>query len=205
MTKKMVITLSRQYGSGGREAGKKLAEALGFAYFDKELISRAAQESGLGEEFFERDGEQVASKLSYLFSYATGSAGATEETLPLSDRVFIAQTKMIKKVAEEGNCVIVGRCSDYILQDEFETIDVFVHADWEARIARVMERNDLDRAGAIDRIKKTDKRRATYYQHYTDRKWGDVANYDIAVSTSAIGIDGTVELLRRYVELYQQA
>lgn len=203
MSKKTVITLSRQYGSGGREAGKKLAEALGFAYYDKELIARAAQDSGLGEEFFVRDGEQVASKLSYLFSYASGNAGANEETLPLSDRVFIAQTKMIKKVAEEGDCVIIGRCSDFILQDEFETVDVFIHADWNARIARVMERNGLDRAGAIDRIRKTDKRRATYYQHYTDRKWGDVANYDIAVSTSAIGIDGTVELLRRYVELYR--
>jgi cytidylate kinase len=203
-TEKTIVTVSRQYGSGGREVGKKLAEMLGLAYYDKELIARAAEESGLGEEFFESNGEQVKNRLSYLFAYAAGNSGATKETLPLSDRVFIAQAEVIKQIADEGGCVIIGRCSDYVLDDR-RTIDVFIHADWEARIDRVMKRNSIDRDAAIDRIRKTDKRRATYYQHYTDRKWGDVANYDISVSTSSIGIDNTVKLLARYIEIADAA
>jgi cytidylate kinase len=200
-TDKTVITVSRQYGSGGREVGKKLAEKLGIAYYDKELIALAAKESGVGEEFFEKEGEQVVNPFAYLFSYALEGSGASQDALPLSDRIFIAQAKIIKQIATEGDCVIVGRCSDYVLDQDFDSIDVFVHSDRESRVTRVMQRNDLDRTGAIDRIKKTDKRRSTYYQHYTDRRWGDTVNFDLALSTSKIGIDGAVELLGRYVEL----
>ncbi len=200
-TGKTIITVSRQYGSGGREVGKRLAEKRGLAYYDKELIARAAKESGVGEEFFEKEGEQVANPLSFLFSYALEGSGTSQDALPLADRIFIVQAKIIKQIATEGDCVIVGRCSDYVLDQDFDSIDVFVHSDWESRITRVMRRNDLDREGAIARIKKTDKRRSTYYQHYTDRRWGDTVNYDLSLSTSKIGIDGTVDLLDRYVEL----
>ena len=115
---KTVVTISRMYGSGGREVGKQLAGALGLTYYDKELIARAAQESGLDEELVEKAGESTASPLSYLFSYASGTSSVSEDTLPLSDRVYIAQSRIIKQIAREGGCVIVGRCSDYVLEGE---------------------------------------------------------------------------------------
>ncbi len=202
---KTVVTISRMYGSGGREVGKQLAGALGLTYYDKELIARAAQESGLDEELVEKAGESTASPLSYLFSYASGTSSVSEDTLPLSDRVYIAQSRIIKQIAREGGCVIVGRCSDYVLEGEVRAINVLIRADWDARVSRVMTRNQLDQAAAVERIKKTDKRRASYYQHYTGRKWADANNYDIAISTTTIGIGGTVELLKRYVELFNSA
>lgn len=202
---KTVVTISRMYGSGGREVGKQLAGALGLIYYDKELIARAAQESGLDEELVEKAGESTASPLSYLFSYASGTSSVSEDTLPLSDRVYIAQSRIIKQIAREGGCVIVGRCSDYVLEGEVRAINVLIRADWDARVSRVMTRNQLDQAAAVERIKKTDKRRASYYQHYTGRKWADANNYDIAISTTTIGIGGTVELLKRYVELFNSA
>ncbi|MDY2626454.1 MAG: cytidylate kinase-like family protein [Coriobacteriales bacterium] len=202
---KTVVTISRMYGSGGREVGEQLAEALGLTYYDKELIARAAQESGLDEELVEKAGESTASPLSYLFSYASGTSSVSEDTLPLSDRVYIAQSRIIKQIAREGGCVIVGRCSDYVLEGEVRAINVLIRADWDARVSRVMTRNQLDQAAAVERIKKTDKRRASYYQHYTGRKWADANNYDIAISTTTIGIGGTVELLKRYVELFNSA
>lgn len=202
---KTVVTISRMYGSGGREVGKQLAGALGLTYYDKELIARAAQESGLDEELVEKAGESTASPLSYLFSYASGTSSVSEDTLPLSDRVYIAQSRIIKQIAREGGCVIVGRCSDYVLEGEVRAINVLIRADWDARVSRVMTRNQLDQAAAVERIKKTDKRRASYYQHYTGRKWADANNYNIAISTTTIGIGGTVELLKRYVELFNSA
>ena len=196
-----VITISRQYGSGGREVGKKLAEALGLTYYDKEIIAQAAEQIGLDEDSIEKASEQSASPFSYLFSYATGGSAVSEDTLPLSDRVFIAQSRIIKKAASEGGCVIIGRCSDYVLEGEVDAVNILVRADWEARVVRVMERNNIDRDAAIDRIKRIDKRRAAYYQHYTGRKWSDSEHSELTLSTTPIGIDGAVELISHYLKL----
>ena len=192
---KTVVTISRMYGSGGREVGKQLAGALGLTYYDKELIARAAQESGLDEELVEKAGESTASPLSYLFSYASGTSSVSEDTLPLSDRVYIAQSRIIKQIAREGGCVIVGRCSDYVLEGEVRAINVLIRADWDARVSRVMTRNQLDQAAAVERIKKTDKRRASYYQHYTARGSNATSSCSTALLTSGTWIRITEALL----------
>ncbi|NTU88806.1 MAG: cytidylate kinase-like family protein [Actinobacteria bacterium] len=201
-SKKTIIVISRQYGSGGRDVGKNLAQDLGIAYYDKALIARAAQESGLSEEFFEKEGEAVYNPFTYLFSYVSSGAGIKEDALPVADRGFLIQSKVIKGIAANESCVIIGRCADYILEGVEDFLNVFIHADFETRIARVMERNDItDRDVAITRVKKTDKNRATYYQHYTDKRWGLAANYDTSISTSSFGVDGAVELIKQCLEI----
>lgn len=201
-TEKTIVVISRQYGSGGRDVGRILAEKLGISFFDKELIALAAEESGLSKEFLEKEGEAILTPLSYLLSYASGNSGIQEETLPVSDQGFLAQAKIIKQIVEENSCVIVGRCADYVLEDVEEYLSVFIYGDFDARVDRVMERNDItDRDAAISRVKKTDKHRANYYHHYTDRKWGLAENYDLSISTSSLGIEGAVELIARAVSL----
>jgi cytidylate kinase len=192
---KSIITISRQYGSGGREIGKRVAERLGYAYFDHELIKRAAADSGISEELIREDGEGAMSKFSSLLSYANIVIGKDEDTLPLADRMFLAQSRIIKQVADEGPCVIIGHSGDYFLADHDGLLNVFIHADWEARVARVMERNELNEHDAIARIKKIDRIRAAYYEQHTDLKWGMAPNHDVSLSSSYFGIDGTVNAI----------
>ncbi len=195
-----IITINRQYGSGGREVGEKLAAELGYAYYDKELIRRAVEESNIGAEFFEKEGEGLRDPLSYLLSFGLGATGRDEDSLPLTDRVFLVQARVIKQIASEGNCVIIGHCADYILNDRDDVLNIYIHSDWDSRVARVMRRNDLTEAEAISRIKKTDRSRALFYQQYTENRWGDAANYDISLSSSRFGIEGTMKLIENVVE-----
>lgn len=199
---KMIITIGRQYGSTGYEIGKKLANDLGIKLYDKEMLKRAAQESGLCEEIFETHDEKPTS--SFLYSLVMGSSMGYPNTyadMPLNHKVFLAQFDAIKKIASEGPCVMVGRCADYALEEFDHVANIFVYADLEARIRRVARELDMSDAKAKDFILKNDKKRASYYNYYTNKEWGDAKGYDLCLNSAKLGIDGAVEVIKSYLEI----
>lgn len=197
-----IITIGRQFGSGGREIGIRLAKALNVPFYDKELLRKAAEKSGLCEKIFENFDERPKSLLysiamdSYLFSLP--GAGASDS---LEQKVYLATYDAIRHVADEGPCVLIGRCADYALKDRDDVINVFVTAPIENRIKRVAARNGITENEAKDRIKKTDKSRASYYNYYSAKDWGDAKSYDLCIDSSLLGIDGTVELLKELIRI----
>jgi cytidylate kinase len=190
MEKKILVTIGREYGSGGRTLGKALAEALGIAYYDKELITETARESGMDEEILKEFDEK---NNNFLFSYSVG--GDYTNDLPLDSKVFLAQFETIKKIADRQSALFVGRCSDYILREYPDCISVFVYADKEARIQKVMERDGMARKEAEKHMDKIDKKRMNYYEYYTGRDWRDMHNYDICIKTSEIDTESAVALI----------
>lgn len=201
MTKR-IITISRQYGSGGREVGEYAAKLLGYAYYDKELVNRAAKLGDIDPDMLRTSSEGIKGMLSNLLSYADIATGKDEDSLPLVDRIFLIQSRTIRQIADEGPCVIIGHCADYVLAEYQDVLNVFIHSDYQSRVARVMKRNDLSENEAIARIRKTDKNRAHYYEQYTDKPWGNAANYDISLSSSYFGIEGTAKLIAEIAENY---
>ncbi len=200
MSKKFVVAVSRQYGSGGHEVGRKLAEKLGVKFYDKELLSKIAQDSGMSKNLIEFYDEMPSKSL--LFSLAMDAYPMSFTEVPINQKVFQAQVETIKKIASEGSCVIIGRCADSILADEEGLVSVFIHADMDSKIARVMDRDGLSEDKARDRIIKTDKKRASFYNFYSlDKRWGDVNSHDLTIDSAVLGIDGTVELLYSYLKL----
>lgn len=202
-----VITIGRQYASGGRHVGEKLAERLGIPYYDKSILAEAARESGICEELFEKHDEKPTRSL--LFSMMTGSSQMIGDTgtfmgMPLNHQIFLAQFEAIRHVAAQGPCVIVGRCADYVLRDQPNAISVFVKADLASRVVRAIERG-ADSTKAEEIVRKQDKQRASYYNYYATDTWGDVNNYDLCVDTGKLGIDGTVDLLEQYVLMREAA
>lgn len=200
---KNIITISRQYGSGGREIGAKLAASFGIPFYDNELITRAAKESGYAEAAF-HNAETKATN-SFLYSIAMGmSAYGNQEIgfshLSLDDRIYLAQSDIIRKVAEEGPCVIVGRCADYVLKDMENVIHVFVHADMEFRKDRAIQMDHLDPNKAEDTILKIDKRRANYYNYHSGEKWGQATNYHLSINSGFVGIDNAVDCIKAYAD-----
>ena len=197
--KKFVLTIGRQFGSGGKEIGFKVAEKLGVKCYDKELIQVAAKESGLCEQIFESHDEKPTQSFLYSLVMDTYSMGYNNTgfiDIPISHKVFLAQFDAIKKLADTESCVIVGRCADYALEDYEDVINVFIYADIDNRIERIKERKDIKKdSSAKDLIIKTDKKRASYYNYYTNKKWEDAKSYDITINSSLFGIDGTVDLL----------
>lgn len=198
MTNK-IITISRQYGSGGREIGKKLAEALGVPFYDNELITMAAKTSGYTEEVFKNAEQQPTGSLLYSLSMM-GTANALAFDLPLGDKLFIIQSNIIKEIADKGGCVIVGRCADYVLKDNPNCVKFYIHADMASRVERATKLYGLDKNKAEEKIQKFDKKRASYYNYYTNLKWGVASNYNLTVDSSVLGTEKTVDLLKRYVE-----
>lgn len=198
MKHKTVITISRQYGSGGREIGRKLAEELGIPFYDKELISLTAKKSGLGEDWLREVDEKASSSLLYSLSM-TGSMGSGFD-LPLNDKVFLLQSDIIREVAKEGSCVIVGRCADYVLKEEARCINLFIHADLSKRVERAVQVYNQPAAKAESIVLKTDKRRATYYNYYTGIKWGGVENYDLSLDSGRVGPEGAVKVIKAFIE-----
>ena len=198
---KSIITIGRQFGSGGHEIAEKLATKLDIPFYDKELLKRAAKESGLCEEIFENFDEKPSS--SFLYSlvmdpYSLGYSGNGYE-MPLNHKVFLAAFDTIKKIADEGPSVIVGRCADYALQDYDNVISVFIKAPIEDRIKRISDKYNLTELKAKDMIYKKDKQRAGYYNYYSTKKWADIKSYNLIIDSKVLGIDGTVDLLSDYV------
>ena len=202
MAMETVITISRQYGSGGRFIGRKLAEALGIPFYDKELITMAAEESGMSKELFEKADEKAGSSLLYTLSMTSyllhGMAGVPD--LPLNDKVFLIQSEMIRKVADKGPCVIVGRCADYVLREKENCLNVYIYSDLDDRVARATTYYGLSPERAREQMQKMDKKRASYYNFYTNLKWGRAENYDLSLNSAKVGIDGCVDVIRAFAE-----
>ncbi len=204
MSKNYIITIGRQFGSGGREIGEALAKKLGIPYYDKELISMAAKESGLDTEVFDQVDERATNSLLYSLSmglYSFGNNFTNSSELPVNDRLYILQHQIIKKLAEEGPCVIVGRCADYVLKDRDDCINVFIHANMEYRKQRAIEIHDIKKNKAEQIINKTDKVRANYYGFYSGQKWGYAQNYDLSVDSSKLTTEQAVALIESYVNI----
>ena len=202
-----VITIGRQYGSGGREIGMKLAQDLGIKCYDKELLDRAAKDSGICQELFEHHDEKPTNSFLYslvMDTYSFGYSSAAFADMPINHKVFLAQFDTIKKLAEEESCVMVGRCADYALEDYPNVVSVFITGDEEDKIKRISELYDVDEAKAKDLMVKTDKRRASYYNYYSNKKWGDPKSYDMCINSSAVGPEGAVDLIMELAKKKQE-
>ena len=202
---KHVITLSRQFGSGGSEIGKKLSDILGLPYVDKAILAEAAASSGISKEHFEKADEKRTN--SFLFSLVSSHYGGSVAPIQLSDiitddKLFIYTANAIKKIAAEP-CIIVGRCADDVLRDK-KIIRVYVYADLADRVKRIAELYGIDEKAAATLIKKTDKKRANYYNFYTSKTWGVAENYDLCINSSSLGIDGSTETIKHFVEKFNE-
>lgn len=199
MAKKIIITIARQYGSGGREIGERVAEGLGIPIYDKELITDAAAKGSLNAEVIKNADESAANSLLYTLAMGSNVLGTTMHfgyKMPLNDKLFILQSEVIKERAADGSCVIIGRCADYVLRDEPNVLRLFIYGDLDHREERVKLRHpELKSSQIIDVINKTDKRRSSYYNFYTGNKWGKYDNYDMAINSSTLGIEGTAQLI----------
>lgn len=198
-----IITIGRQAGSGGKEIGQKLADQLNIKCYDKELLERAAKESGLCSELFENHDEKPTRSFLYslvMDTYSYGYTGSTFADMPINHKVFLAQFDAIKKIADEGPCIMVGRCADYALEENPNCLSVFIQAPLEDRVRRVSRLHDMTPARTKDMLQKTDKQRASYYNYYTNKKWGDACSYDLCINSSILGIDGTAELIIKAIE-----
>ena len=198
-----IITIARQFGSCGREIGQALAEQLGYKYYARDLISMAADKSGMNRDVLGQADEKAANSI--LYTLALGSSvyahGVDHINVPLNDKLYIVQSNLIKEIHESGEgAVIVGRCADYILSDKENVVKVFISAEFDKRVETVAARSEVSPAKAKDMVIKTDKRRANYYNYYTGQKWGKIENYDLVVNSTKIGVDGAVKLIKSFAE-----
>ena len=190
-----IITIGRQFGSAGREIGYQIADYFGIKLYDKEMLSRAAKESGICEEIFETHDEKPTNSFLYslvMDTYSMGYSGGSYSDMPINHKVFLAQFDAIKKIADEGPCILVGRCADYALESYDNVVNVFIHADLDARIRRIARIYNLTDAKAKDMIIKTDKKRS------------DSESYELCLSSSELGIEGTAKAIEQYVMLKEQ-
>ena len=183
-----VITISREYGSGGRAIGERLAKELGVPFYDKELIFMAAKESGLSEEYIKKTKQMKST--SFLYGLYMSA-----QQLPMNDQIFLVQSKIIRQVAQEGPCVIVGRCATNILKDK--SLKIFIHAPFEERVQNVIRRTGREEASARKLVKKMDKERKAYYEYFTDSKWLDMTQYDLCIDSSRFSMEQIVEIVKR--------
>jgi cytidylate kinase len=200
MKKDYVITIGRQLGSGGRIIGDKLAAQLGISFYDKELIQIASQESGLGKEYFEQADEKKGfSIFGGLFGLRGTMADEPFSTYYLNNEtLFKIQSDVIRKLADKGSCLFVGRCADYVLTENPRCLNIFVSADMNDRIKRIAELQKMTTEKAKDYIEKTDKKRAGYYNYFSNKVWGVADSYHLCVNSSVLGIDETVTLIRQF-------
>lgn len=201
-----VITIGRQFGSGGHEIGRKVAEHFGIECLDKEILSRAAKESGFCEEMIQNHDERPTNSFLYnlvMDTYSFGYNAAHFVDMPISHKVFLAQFDTIKKIADEGPCVIVGRCADYALSDKKNCVRIFIYANEDDKIKQICERYRLDIVKAREMCIKKDKQRQSYYNYYSSKKWGRADSYDLCINSSVLGITGTVKLITQYVDDFE--
>ena len=202
-----VITIGRQFGSAGREIGEKVADYFGIKCYDKELLTRAAKESGFCEEMIQNHDERPTSSFLYnlvMDTYSFGYNASSFVDMPISHKVFLAQFDTIKKIASEGPCIIVGRCADYALAEFKNVLHLFIYADEATKVKRIMEKYSLTEQKARDMIIKKDKQRQSYYNYYSSKKWGRADSYDLCINSSVLGVEGTVKLIAQYVEDFEK-
>lgn len=203
-----VYTIGREFGSGGKEIGELLAKRLGIKLYDKELLAQAAKNSGLCEEIFENHDEKPTNSFLYslvMDTYSAGSyAAAPFLDMPLNHKVFLAQFDAIKRIAKEESCVIVGRCADYALASNPDVINVFIHGDLSDRIKRISKELNITENKAKDMVNKQDKQRASYYNYYTSKKWGDSRSYDLTLNSSKLTNEQCVDMILEFRERMNQ-
>ena len=204
-TTSSIITIGREYGSAGRQIGQEVARYFGIKCYDKELLEHAANDSGICKELFENHDERptnsfLDSLVMDTYSFGYSSAGFTD--MPMNHKVFLAQFEAIKKLAAEGPCVMVGRCADYALADNKNCFSVFVHADLDWRIKRIAGKYNKTPKEAKDMITKTDKSRASYYNYYTNKKWGAAAGYSLSIDSSVLGIEGAAQAIINTIHIF---
>lgn len=205
MEKNVIITIGRQYGSGGKNIGQILAKKLCINFYDKELINLASKASGIANEFFEKADEQANSSLWSSMSMGFAVSGLViQPTDYLSNEsLFQIQSDVIRKIALAESCVIVGRCADYILRDKENCIKVFIYADLGDRVRKIMDTNKISEKDALHLIKKIDKSRSAYYNYYSDKEWGKSESYDICINSSLLGEEKTADLIADIVKFKQ--
>ena len=203
MQSKIVITIEREFGSGGREIARKVAEKLGIKMYDKELIALIAKESGMSEDVLREVDETVTN--SFLHALSSGAYSGSNlmalgvNNIPITDKAFISCSQIIKDIVSKESCVIVGRCAEYILRDEENTLSVFIHADVEKRIDRICEHDEVSRDKALSIIKRADKARANYHNYYSDTRWGSRSAYDLCIN-SKVGLDTAADIIKLTAE-----
>ena len=210
-----VITIGREFGSGGHEVGLRLAKKMGIPFYDKEILSLTAKNSRFAESYLEKMDEQKPSFLNVgsagLMSGAGGTSSAQSAmnqfyNLSANDQIFLETSKVMQQIAEKGPCVIVGRCADYILRD-LDPVNLFICADLPDRIARKLaleENKDMDEQAMEKKIRQTDKTRSKYYEYYSHEVWGAAENYHLCINTSVVGVDGAVEIIYKFVEEFRK-
>lgn len=202
--KKLIVTIGRQYGSGGAETGRRLADELGIGFYDKNILRMNSDESGIKESYFHLADEKAGNKLLYkIISNLTPEKGAPSfgSDLISADNLFRFQSEVIRKVAAEESCVIIGRCADYVLQGTEGLVRVFLYADLDAREERIRSKDLYDPKEVKKNIKRIDRERRDYHRYYTGRDWENLDNYDLIVNTSKIGVDGAVGVIKNYLSV----
>lgn len=206
MTDNLVITIGRQCGSGGKKIGEMLAEKMGVKCYDKELLSLAAKHSGLCQELFEKHDERPTNSFLYslvMDSYSMGYTTSGYSDMPINHKIFLAQFDTIKKLADEAPCVIVGRCADYALEDYPHVVSVFITGDEPDKLKSLEKLYNVNEAKAKDIMIKTDKQRSSYYNYYSNKKWGDPRSYDLCINSSAVGPEGAVDVIMNFAKQKQ--
>lgn len=202
MEEKIIINIGRQLGSGGREIGKKLSELLEIPFYDKELLQIASQESGLGKEFFEQADEKNShSILGRLFSQNVWPNDEYSNYYLSNETLFLIQSDVIRELAGKHSCIFIGRCADYILKENQQCLNVFISADLNDRISRIAKQQQLSESKAREIIEKTDKKRAAYYNYYSNKVWGAAESYHLCINSSVLGIDQTANFIREVAEM----
>ena len=202
---KIIITIARQYGSGGRYIGEQIAKELNIPFYDENLITLAAEKNDLCHEAAAEADERNASSL--LYTLAMGSTAmlhSPQYNMPINDKLFLAQAEIIKEAAENGSAVIVGRCADYVLREDPHVLSVFVHADTDVRAKNIARRNGISESEAYSLISKTDRRRANYYNFYTGKRWGEMTGYDLCVNAGKLGAENAAKLIVDYAKALQK-
>ncbi|MBR0163799.1 MAG: cytidylate kinase-like family protein [Lachnospiraceae bacterium] len=204
-----IITIGRQFGSGGHEIGNLIAVHYGIKCYDKELIARSAKESGLSPEMIEHQDEKPTNSFLYnlvMDTYSFGYSTSGLVDMPMGQKVFLAQFEAIKKIAQEGPCVIVGRCAEYALGDMENVLNIFIAADNDFKIANLKKRfKDITSDDkALDMMKQKDKQRKNYHNYYSSTKWGHAESYDLVVNSAVLGIEGTAELIEQFVDDFEK-
>jgi len=192
---KKIITISREFGSGGRTIGRKVAEELGIPFYDKELVDQIALESGFAPKFVEEHGEHAPSKSIFAYAFAPQGVPGVMSGLSTADFLWNIQCSVILQIADKGPCVIVGRNADYILKDRKDSLHVYIHADMDRRADRIIRLYGESEKSPETRLQEKDKRRRLNYQHYTGREWGQAQNYDICLNSGTLGIDECVKII----------
>ncbi len=195
MSRKRIITIERQYASGGLEIGHKVSELLGIPIYNREILKRASEKINIAQEYLESSEESASASLLMSLSMAMSTMGNIYENIPLPDKLFFAESEIIRELAESESCIIVGRCADYILRDRDDCIKVFIYADHDYRIQRTIENYGIPEKDAENTVKRNDKRRSGFYSFNAGKKWGAKENYDLCLNSSTLGIKSCADII----------